>query len=321
MPLQPGDVLLDHFRIERLVGKGMFGHVYQAWDTSLDRRVAIKELESDLAYDPGAFERFVREAEAVSEIRHPNIVDGHGLEATDQGYYIIMEYLEGRSLADMLEERGALETEEAVRIALQVTDALAVIHAHGIIHRDIKPSNILFKDDGTVKLGDFGTAHIQAAGEQALTMAGTVIGTVNHMSPEQARGERADARSDLYATGALLYEMLSGQPYLKFGRNLVRNLQLIEKVPPLPLPPSVPRPLANVVMRALVKSPQARFQNAAEMHWALLQCLEGRQLSHDVDRRERMPRAQMLFLLVAGLVLFICFLIPGAVLLGYWMAR
>lgn len=269
MPLQTGQVLLERYRIDQLLGEGTFGYVYQATDLFSNTYVAIKELRPDLLYDSDAFRRFTREADAVRELDHPNIVAGYGLETTETGYYIVMEYMDAGNLADLLHERGSLTPEESVSVTLQILNALTTIHQHGIIHRDIKPTNILFSQDGCIKLGDFGTAHIPIRGEQSLTIAGTVIGTINHMSPEQARGLRVDARSDIYEVGALLYEMLAGRPYQNFGKNLVHNMDLIERAAPLPLPPHVPHSLAVVIDRALSKSPQARFRSAAEMRTAL----------------------------------------------------
>jgi len=269
MSLFPGYILQNKYRIERLIGEGGFGYVYEATDLLLHRRVAIKSLKPEISRDTEAFQRFVREAEAASVINHPNVITVYGVERVNDGYYIVMEYMDGGSLGDRLRASGVLPPDEATRITLALLDALAAVHQHGIIHRDIKPSNILFTANGQVKLGDFGIARAPTQGTYSLTQSGAVLGTVQYMSPEQARGERVDARSDLYALGAVLYEMLAGHSYLPFGDNLLQNLEFVKSRLPLPLPPNVPKPLASVVYRALAKPREARYQSASEMSVAL----------------------------------------------------
>lgn len=268
MPLPVGEILLNQYRIERIIGTGTFGCVYEARDLSRNRHVAVKELKPALIYDSELFQRFVREAEAAHALNHPHIVTTYGLEIAEDSCYIVMEYLDGGSLADLLRARGALTPDEAVGVTMTILDALAAVHARGIVHRDLKPSNILFSSEGHIKLCDFGIAHIPIPGEQSLTQVGTVLGSVSYMSPEQARGERVDARSDLYGVGALLYEMLAGHPYLNFGKNLLRNMDLVKNSAPLPLPPATPRILTRVVGKALMKDREARFQSASEMQRA-----------------------------------------------------
>ncbi len=269
MPLQPGQALLNKYQIERLIGEGGFGYVYQATDLLLQRRVAIKELKPEIRSDSEALRRFVREAQAAGASNHPNIVTIHALELTDNGAFIVMEYMDGGSLADRLRARRTFSPNEAVQIILPILDALASVHARGIIHRDIKPSNILFTHDGRVKLSDFGLARRFEEQGQSITQAGMVLGTIRYMSPEQARGERADARSDLYAVGAVIYEMLGGRPYLDFTSDVLQNLEKIKTQAPIPLARTIPRDLASVVMRALSKSRQTRFGSAQEMKHAL----------------------------------------------------
>ena len=269
MSLFPGYILQNKYRIERLIGEGGFGYVYEATDLLLNRRVAIKSLKPEISRDTEAFQRFVREAEAASVVNHPNVVAVYGVERVNDGYYIVMEYMDGGSLGDRLHASGVLPPGEATRITLALLDALAAVHQHGIIHRDIKPSNILFTANGQVKLSDFGIARAPTQGAYSLTQSGAVLGSVQYMSPEQARGERVDARSDLYALGAVLYEMLAGHPYLPFGDNLLQNLEFVKNRLPLPLPLNVPKPLASVVYRALAKPREARYQSASEMSVAL----------------------------------------------------
>lgn len=321
MPLQIGQVLLERYQIDQLLGEGTFGFVYQATDFFSNTFVAIKELRPDLLYDSDAFRRFTREAEAVREIQHPNIVTGYGLERTENGYYIIMEYMDAGNLGDLLHERGSLTPEESVSVTLRILDALTTIHQHGIIHRDIKPTNILFSQDGCIKLGDFGTAHIPVRGEQSLTIAGTVIGTINHMSPEQARGLRVDARSDIYEMGALLYEMLAGRPYQNFGKNLVHNVDLIERATPLPLPSTVPHSLAVVVDRALSKSPQARFRSAAEMRAALERSYNQWGQPENLTPASPSLRMPLVLLLVAAAGAGLLCSLGAILLILHWVTR
>lgn len=321
MPLQTGQVLLERYRIDQLLGEGTFGYVYQATDFFWNSYVAIKELRPDLGYDSDAFKRFLREAEAVRGLQHPNIVESYGLETTEEGCYIIMEFMDAGSLGDLLRDRTALSAEEAVSVATHVLNALTVIHPHGIIHRDIKPTNILFSQDGCIKLGDFGTAHIPIRGEQSLTIAGTVIGTINHMSPEQARGLRVDARSDIYEVGALLYEMLAGRPYQNFGKNLVHNMDLVERAAPLPLPSHVPHSLAVVVDRALSKSPQARFRSAAEMRAALERSYNQWGHMESLSPPSQPMRVPVLLLLLVAAGIGLTCSLGGILLVLHWVTR
>jgi serine/threonine-protein kinase len=265
MALQIGDRLLKKYLIERVIGEGGFGVVYQATDLTLNRRVAIKELKTEAGRSPEAVQRFAREGQVASATNHPNIVTVHSLDTSRGAYFLVMELMDGGNLADLLKQRRALSPNEAINIILPILDALASVHSRGIVHRDIKPSNILFSREGRVKLGDFGIAHIPMPGYSSLTQTGMIFGTIRYMAPEQARGEPTDARSDLYAVGAVLYETLAGHPYLNFGENVLQNLELVKTQPPLPLPPTVPRWLDAVVMRALAKSRAARFQTPTEM--------------------------------------------------------
>ncbi len=326
MPLQLGQTLLNKYQIERLIGEGGFGYVYQATDLLLQRRVAIKELKPEIRSDGEALRRFVREAQAAGASNHPNIVTIHALELTDNGAFIVMEYMDGGSLADRLRARRTFSPNESIQIILPILDALASVHARGIIHRDIKPPNILFTHDGRVKLSDFGLARRFEEQGQSITQAGMVLGTIRYMSPEQARGERADARSDLYAVGAVLYEMLGGRPYLDFTSDVLQNLEKIKAQTPIPLSRTIPRDLANVVMRALSKSRQTRFASAQEMKHALAARDDATVISttrpaKDIPNNARAvlpPRSTppVATLIVISIVALVLLLIAGFVLLG-----
>ena len=212
------DPTLFEYRIQRLLGQGAFGAVYLAHDTLLDRPVAIKELIVTPQTDEAAFKRFLQEARAAGGLNHPNVVTVYALKVVQATVYLVMEYLAGGSLRTMLEQRGPLPVEEAVRIAADICAGLAAAHAQGIVHRDIKPENILLAADGRAKVGDFGIAHVPrgATGTQlsALTATGFQPGTLLYMSPEQVKGRAVDGRSDVYQVGALLYEMLTGRHYV-----------------------------------------------------------------------------------------------------------
>ena len=217
MPFSPGNAFFE-YRITRTLGQGAFGTVYLAQDTLLDRPVAIKELTPAAQADSVAFQRFLQEARAAGSLNHPNIVTVYALKPTDAAVYLVMEYLPGGSLRGLLNERGRLPVEDAVRIAADVCDGLAAAHAKGIVHRDVKPENILLTADGRAKVGDFGIAHVPRTAGGAtvggLTQTGFQPGTLVYMSPEQIRGEGVDGRSDVYQVGAMLHEMLAGRHYL-----------------------------------------------------------------------------------------------------------
>ncbi len=321
MPLRASDVLFDKYRIEQQIGEGTFGFVYRATDLDTNSPVAIKQLRPELGYESDAFQRFLREAQATCSIRHPNIVSSYGLERSGDSYFLISEFMEGGSLADLLRLRITLTPTEAVDITLMILSALAYVHQQGIVHRDIKPSNILFSQDGCAKLCDFGIARIPIKGEQSLTQLGTVIGTVNYMSPEQARGEKVDARSDLYGVGAMLYEMLAGQTYLPFKRTFLYDLDLVQSSEPTPLPPSVPPTLASVIAKALVKPREQRFQTAEEMQDSLARAM-GASPSMPVQSRAAQWLTPKL-MLTAGAVaaVFVLVLLAIAIALFFLLPR
>ncbi len=319
MSLDASQVLFDKFRIEQLIGEGTFGYVYRATDLVSNSSVAIKQLRPELSYESDAFQRFLREAQATRSIRHPNIVSSYALERSGDSIFLITEFVDGGNLADLLRRRGSLSPAEAVDIALMILSALAAVHQQGIVHRDIKPSNILFSQDGCAKLCDFGIARIPVPGEQSLTQLGTVIGTVNYMSPEQARGDKVDARSDLYGVGAMLYEMLAGHAYLPFKRSILYDLELVQTSQPAPLPPSVPRELANVIDRALAKSREERFQSADEMLDGLARALAPSSMPGRLRATEWLSPRRALIALVIGGVLALC--LPAIVIVLLFLLK
>ena len=231
----------------------------------MDRPVAFKVLGSWLASDTTFVERFRREALAAARISHPNLVAVYDAGSEDDVHYIVMEHVAGETLADTLRSAGRIDPERAAKITTDVADALAAAHAARMIHRDVKPANVMLTPDGRTKLMDLGIA--RSLDGESITRASSILGTAGYVSPEQARGERVDHRSDIYSLGCVLYEMLTGrQPFVADDPLAVAYKHVHEAVvPPSSLEPSVPSVLEGVTMRAMAKDPAARFQSVAEM--------------------------------------------------------
>ncbi|TML16887.1 MAG: Stk1 family PASTA domain-containing Ser/Thr kinase [Actinobacteria bacterium] len=252
------------YRIMRKLGSGGMADVYLAEDEELGRRVAIKILNDKYATDDQFIERFRREAKNAAGLSHPNIVSIYDRGEAEGTYYIAMEYLDGRSLKELVVARGPLPISDAISATRQVLAALRFAHRKGVVHRDIKPHNVMADADGRLKVTDFGIAR---AGVSQMTEAGSIIGTAQYLSPEQARGAPVDQRSDLYSIGIVLYEMLSGQvPFTGESPVEIAMKHLSDTPrPPSLLRPDIPPDLDMVVLRALAKSPEDRFQTAEEM--------------------------------------------------------
>ncbi len=253
------------YTLERELGRGGMGVVYLARDAQLDRPVALKFLGSLVDHSEDFRKRFIREAKAAAKVNHPNIVSIYDISATEGKSYIAMEYVDGVTLHRYVAEKGALPPRETVAIARQVCSALAAIHQAGVIHRDLKPDNILIARGGLVKLGDFGLAKAEG---MRLTGTNVVMGTPGYMSPEQAQGKPADARSDLYSFGLILHAMLTGKTWF-LGRDAIQRQ--IDETPPPPgeLVPGVPPALDEVVMKCLKKDPAERYPSAQDLLNAL----------------------------------------------------
>ena len=262
------------YRISRKLGAGGMADVYLAEDEELGRRVAIKILNDRHANDDQFVERFRREAKNAAGLSHPNIVSIYDRGEAEGTYYIAMEYLDGRSLKEMLVARGPMPIADAIAFTRQILNALRFAHKKGVVHRDIKPHNVMVDGDGRLKVTDFGIAR---AGASQMTEAGAIVGTAQYLSPEQARGAAVDQRSDLYSIGVVLYEMLTGKVPFTGDTPVEIAMKHLSDAPrpPSTIRPEIPPDLDMIVLRALAKNPDDRFQTADEMDAELTRVAEG----------------------------------------------
>ncbi|WP_052218743.1 Stk1 family PASTA domain-containing Ser/Thr kinase [Thermincola ferriacetica] len=266
----------NRYEILSQLGGGGMALVYKARCTLLQRIVTIKVLRPEFTSDPDFVDRFRNEAQAVARLSHPNIVGIYDVGEENGIHYIVMEYIEGRNLKEVIHEKGALPVNEAVNIAKQICDALSHAHENGIIHRDIKPHNILLANNGRVKVTDFGIARAVTA--STITQHGTILGSVHYISPEQAKGQPATAQSDLYSAGVVLYEMLTGKVPFEADTPVSVALKHIQEKPAIPstVNPQVTPELDKVILRAMEKDPGLRYQTAKSMAADLNTVLLGR---------------------------------------------
>lgn len=278
-----GEILGNRYEIKKLIGEGGMALVYLAQDNLLDRPVAIKLLRSEYSSDQEFVERFQREAKSAAKLCHPNVVNIYDVGQTKSTYYIVMEYIEGTSLKDLIKKEGTLSVELSLNLAMQISSALNHAHNSLIVHRDIKPHNIMITNDYLVKVMDFGIA--RAMSSATITRTGVVLGSVHYFSPEQATGKDVTSASDLYSLGIVLYEMLTGKvpfdadtPVGIAYQHVQSDLPSIEEKRP-DLPPSV----IDIVKKALAKKPEERFKSAREMELSLSHALDSLQ-SINVDK-------------------------------------
>ncbi len=261
-----GQKINDRYQIIRTIGEGGMANVYLARDLILDRDVAVKILRGDLANDEKFVRRFQREAISASSLNHPNIVGMYDVGEDDGNYFIVMEYVEGKTLKSLIKRRGALTLPEVIDIMLQLTSGIACAHDSYIIHRDIKPQNVLILDDGTVKITDFGIA--MALNSNELTQTNSVMGSVHYLPPEQANGNGSTIKSDIYSLGILMFELLTGKLPFK-GENAV-EIAIKQMKNPIPsvcdINPDIPQSIENVILKACAKNPKNRYENVMEMH-------------------------------------------------------
>ena len=268
-----GQKINDRYEIIKSIGEGGMANVYLAYDTILDRNVAIKVLRGDLANDEKFVRRFQREALSASSLSHPNIVAMYDVGEDDGLYYIVMEYVEGKTLKQLLKKRGSLTLSEAIDIMLQLTDGMAHAHDSYIVHRDLKPQNIMIQDDGQIKITDFGIA--MALNSTQLTQTNSVMGSVHYLPPEQAAGKGTTIKSDIYSMGIIFYELLTGE--LPFKGDSAVEIALKQMKEPLPdvhkLNNDIPQSIENIILKSTAKNPKNRYDDAKSMHNDLLTAL------------------------------------------------
>jgi len=325
--------MLGHYQVLEKLGEGGMGVVYKARDSHLDRSVAIKILPAEKVSDPQRKARFVQEAKAASALNHPNIITIHDITSQEGCDFIVMEYVAGKTLDEIIPRKG-MKLGEALKIAVQIADALARAHAAGIVHRDLKPSNTMVDEHGRVKILDFGLAKLteQVQGDESATAAtldiggkpiteeGIIVGTVSYMSPEQAEGKKVDARSDIFSFGSLLYEMVTGQQAFR-GDSKLSTLAAIINKEPAPLPAETPHDLDKLISRCLRKDPARRFQTMADLKVALEELKEesdsGKLAGGALAARKPLRRPIWIAAEIGAIVL-------GAIALGavaYWLLR
>ncbi len=264
--VQRGELIDDRYKIIKTIGEGGMANVYLAYDTILEREVAVKILRGDLADDEKFVRRFQREANAASSLKHPNIVEMYDVGEDKGRYFIVMEYISGKTLKSLIKKRGALTLPEVLDIMSQLTSAVACAHDSYIIHRDIKPQNVMFLEDGRVKITDFGIA--MALNSNELTQTNSVMGSVHYLPPEQANGSGSTMKSDIYSLGILMYELLTGKLPFK-GDNAV-EIAIKQMKKPIPsvreYNDMIPQSVENIILKACAKNPKNRYDSVVDMY-------------------------------------------------------
>jgi len=268
-----GQKINDRYEVIKSIGEGGMANVYLAHDLILDRDVAVKVLRGDLAGDEKFVRRFQREALSASSLSHPNIVEMYDVGEDNGTYYIVMEYIDGKTLKQLIKKRGALTLSECIDIMVQLTDGIDQAHESYIIHRDLKPQNIMIQDSGEIKITDFGIA--MALNNTQLTQTNSVMGSVHYLPPEQASGKGATVKSDIYSMGILFYELLTGNlPFRGDNAVEIAFKHIKNDIPSVrESNPSIPQSIENIVLKATAKNPKNRYNSAKEMHDDLLSAL------------------------------------------------
>ncbi len=298
--INKGDLIDNRYEIIKSIGEGGMANVYLGFDTILEREVAVKILRGDLSDDEKFIRRFQREANSASSLRHPNIVEMYDVGEDNGKYFIVMEYVNGKTLKGLIKKRGPLNLSESIDIMLQLTSGIACAHDSYIIHRDIKPQNIMILEDGRVKITDFGIA--MALNNNELTQTNSVMGSVHYLPPEQASGSGSTIKSDIYSLGILMYELLTGRVPFK-GENAVEIAikHMKDQMPSVcKFNPSIPQSVENIILKACAKNPKNRYESAAEMYEDLKTCLDVSRLEeprlvhkykeHDLEETKKMSK-------------------------------
>src|SRR4051794_26415975 len=274
-----GRVFSNRYEIQRELAQGGMAEVYLARDQLLNRPVALKALFPEYAREPSFVERFRREAQAAANLNHPNIVAIYDWGQESGTYFIVMEYVEGESLRDLIRSEAPIEANTTAEIGAEIASALGFAHREGVVHRDVKPGNVLLTRNGTVKVTDFGIA--RAGASDGLTQTGSVMGTATYFSPEQAQGQSVDGRSDVYSLGIVLYEMVTGvAPFSGDSPVAVAYKHVQEEpTPPSQRNPDVPPDLENIILTAMAKDADLRYQTADDLRADLLRFRRGRPLA------------------------------------------
>ncbi|MGA3188758.1 MAG: serine/threonine-protein kinase [Bryobacteraceae bacterium] len=334
--------VVSHYQFLEKLGAGGMGDIYKAHDARLNRFVAVKVLSAANAGDPERRRRFIQEAQAASGLNHPNIITVHDIVNEPEGDYMVMEFVSGKTLVDLI-PKGGLRPPQALKYGVQMADALTVAHSAGIVHRDLKPGNVMVTDSGLVKVLDFGLAkltdrspvsHIdstQTIADAPLTVEGSIIGTVSYMSPEQAQGKRVDTRSDIFSFGVVFYEMLTGTRAFS-GDSALSTLSAIlrdEHRPMIEIAPDVPPQLELLIGRCLRKNPDERWQSMKDVLAALGalkhesdsgQLYRSRIQSVDMSRRNLpLPKKKSSLPLILGIVALVLLLAGGGAGAWWWM--
>ena len=311
MALRPGDQL-DHYRIDSLVARSGMASIFRGTDLRNGRQVAIKVPHPEVESDPALYDRFRREEEIGKILDHPGVmkvfVDGDRSQV-----YMVMEWVEGRLLRKILDEQHKLPRERAVRLALGILDALGYIHSRGVAHRDLKPENVMVDDKDAIKIIDFGIAASSKSRRLTFAKLSQTMGTPDYISPEQVKGKRGDARSDLYALGVMLYEMLTGRvPFTGANPFLIMNDRLLNNpVPPREIDPTIAPQLQEIIYRALERDPKNRYPHARDFAWDLEHQdqvgVSDRRALHDWKQRRTPWPKRVLFYVMLALIPIVIF--------------